>query len=436
MHEPGLEHVVAAPRVSELSSGIRVVTDTMPGARSVTTGVWVGVGSRDEDVADAGVSHFLEHLFFKGTSSRSARTIAEAIDAVGGELNAFTARERTAFHTRVPASEWRLGVEMLGDLLSDPLLAASDIDAEREVILEELWAALDTPDDLVHMLALESVFTEHALGREVLGSVDSISDMTRDQIVEFFERYYRPANLVVAAAGRVDHDEFCDEVAARFDLPAGGEAPLRTPPGPGLIPDVSRNRDGEQVHVVLSWRGLPQGHDDRYVMTVANQILGGGSASRLFQTIREDRALAYTVYSWSASYSDAGVVGLYAGTSPARASELRDALDVEIDRLVTDGVTADELRVAKGFLAGTTELGLEDSGSRMTRVGRMLSATGRVIGIDEQIARIRAVTSDDVDALIRRLLGERRSVAVVGPTDDDPDAAPALAVAPDSLSEV
>lgn len=401
--------------MSELDSGIRVVTDPMPGARSVTTGVWVTAGSRDEAVEEAGVSHFLEHLFFKGTSARSARDIAETVDAVGGELNAFTAREHTAFHTRLPASEWRLGVELLGDLLSDPQLRVDDIDAEREVILEELMAALDTPDDLVHLLSMDAVFPGHPLGREVLGTVDTIGAMTRDRISRFFERWYRPTNIVVAGAGRVDHDDFCAEVARRFDLPSGGSAPERQGPGPEMGADVEHRRSGEQSHVVVAWRGLPLGHDHRYVLSVANQIVGGGSSSRLFQSIREDRALAYSVYSWHSSYADAGVVGAYAGTSPGRSGELVDSLDAEIEALVADGVTPDELRVAKGYLAGATELGLEDSGSRMTRVGRMLSATGTVVGIDEQLDRVRAVTVDDVDDLLRRLLSAPRTMVVVGP---------------------
>lgn len=402
-------------RVSELASGIRVVTDRMPGARSVTTGVWVGVGSRDESPDDAGVSHFLEHLLFKGTSTRSARRIAETVDAVGGELNAFTSREHTAFHTRLPASSWRIGIEVLGDLLSDPLLAEADIDAEREVIVEELLAALDTPDDLVHMIAYEAMFGDHQLGREVLGSLESITGMDRRRVVAFFERYYRPKTIVVAAAGLVDHDELCVEVERRFDLPAGGEAPVRRAPDFAMEPTVRRERDGEQTHVVSVWAGLSSSDEHRYALAVANQIVGGGSASRLFQSIREERSLAYAVYSSSSAYVDAGVVGTYAGTSPSRCDELIEAMDAEIDRLVSDGVTDDELRVAKGYLIGSTELGLEDSGARMARVGRMLSGIGEIISIDEQLARIEDVTVADANAVLARVFGGPRTLSVVGP---------------------
>lgn len=405
------------PRITTLDNGIRVVTDSMPSARSVTTGVWVAVGGRDEAPGIAGASHFLEHLFFKGTETRSARAIAESVDAVGGDLNAFTSREHTAFHTRLPAAHWRLGIELIGDILSAPALRPQEIDAEREVILEELWAALDTPDDRVHMLSMEGLFPGHPLGREVLGDADTVRAMGRDDLVSFFDTHYRPANLVVAAAGLVDHDEYCEAVATHLDLSSGGQRPQRQAPTPDVVPLSTHARDGEQVHLVLGWRGLPQDHEDRYALHVANQILGGGSASRLFQTVREDRGLAYSVYSWVGSYSDAGLLGVYAGTSPGRSAELLAVLDAELDRIVTHGVTDDELRVAIGYLCGATELGLEDSGSRMARAGRMLLSTGKVTSIDEQLERVRAVTAEEVDALLGRLLGTPRSVAAVGPVD-------------------
>lgn len=409
--------MTSEPQLTTLDNGIRVVTDPMPEARSVTTGVWVGVGGRDEAPGIAGASHFLEHLFFKGTEQRSARQIAEAVDAVGGDLNAFTSREHTAFHTRLPAGEWRLGVELLGDVLSAPALRQADIDAEREVILEELWSAMDTPEDLVHTLAADGMFPAHPLGREVLGDADTVRAMRRDDIAEFFAQHYRPANLVVAAAGRVDHAAFCDAVATHLDLAPGGETPDRVAPDDDVVPLHTRERPGEQVHLVLGWRGLPSGHDDRYAMAVANQILGGGTSSRLFQSIREDRGLAYAVYSWAESHSDAGMLGTYVGTSPGRSAETLAVLEAELATIVDSGVTAEEFRVAVGYLAGATELGLEDSGSRMARIGRMLLATGTVVDLDEQLDRLRAVTIDQVDALLARLLQSPRTVAAVGPVD-------------------
>jgi predicted Zn-dependent peptidase len=407
------------PRTTTLPNGVRVVSDAMPHARSVTTGVWVSVGGRDEHPRLAGASHFLEHLFFKGTEARSARSIAEAVDAVGGDMNAFTAREHTTFVTRLPAAHWRLGVELLGDILSAPALRPHEIDAEREVILEELWAALDTPEDRVHTLSMEALFPGHALGREVLGDEETVRAMRREDILGFFETHYRPANLVVAAAGRVDHDELCEAVQERLGGGDGGQAPEREAPDDDVEPLRTQTRDGEQVHVVLGWRGLPLDHDDRYALHVADQVLGGGSSSRLFQAIREERGLAYSVYSWVSSYSDAGLLGVYAGTSPGRSPQLIDALESEIDAVLTDGVTADEVRVAVGYLTGATELGLEDSGSRMTRLGRMLLSTGQVVSIDEQLERLHAVTVDDVDRVLQAVLRSPRSVAAVGPVDVD-----------------
>lgn len=405
------------PRTTTLPNGVRVVSDAMPHARSVTTGVWVAVGGRDEPAELAGASHFLEHLFFKGTEARSARSIAEAVDAVGGDMNAFTAREHTTFVTRLPAAHWRLGMELVGDILSAPALRPHEIDAEREVILEELWAALDTPEDRVHTLSMEALFPGHALGREVLGDEDTVRAMTRNDILGFFETHYRPANLVVAAAGKVDHDELCEVVSERLGGGDGGIQPARHAPAPDVDELRTQVRDGEQVHVILGWRGLPLDHEDRYALHVADQVLGGGSSSRLFQAIREERGLAYSVYSWVSSYSDAGLLGVYAGTSPGRSPQLLDALESELDTVVTDGVTADEVRVAVGYLSGATELGLEDSGSRMTRLGRMLLSTGSVVSIDEQLERLQAVTVDDVNAVLRRVLSAPRSVAAVGPVD-------------------
>jgi len=389
----------------------------MPHARSVTTGVWVSVGGRDEAPEIAGASHFLEHLFFKGTEERSARSIAQAVDAVGGDMNAFTAREHTTFVTRLPAAHWRLGMELIGDILSAPALRPHEIDAEREVILEELWAALDTPEDRVHSLSMEGLFPGHPLGREVLGDEDTVRSMTRDDIATFFQTHYRPANLVVAAAGRVDHDELCEAVTERLGGGDGGSPPVRQAPTADVDALRTQERDGEQVHVVLGWRGLPLDHPDRYALHVADQVWGGGSSSRLFQAIREERGLAYSVYSWVSSYSDAGLMGVYAGTSPGRSPQLLDALDAEIDAVLADGVTADEVRVAIGYLAGATELGLEDSGSRMTRLGRMLLSTGTVVSIDEQLERLHAVTVDDVDRVLRTVLTSPRSVSAVGPVD-------------------
>jgi predicted Zn-dependent peptidase len=405
-------------RETRLANGARVVTERMPEARSVSLGVWVGVGGRDEPAELAGASHFLEHLLFKGTSSRSARQIAEAFDAVGGEMNAFTNREHTAYYARLPAAHVGLGIEILGDVLTDPAFRPHEVDAERQVILEEILMNLDVPEDHVHTLLAEALFPAHPLGREVLGTPATVEAATRDQIADFFGQWYLPRNLVVVAAGDLDHDRIVAGLADSLGRLEGGERPVRTAPPIDVEPLAVLDDDTEQVHVSMGWRGVDHFDDDRYALTVANQILGGGMSSRLFQQVREERGLCYSVYSWASTYGDAGMAGIYAGTAPSRVAELKQVVDDEVAKLVASGVTENELEVAKGYLEGATILGLEDSGSRMARLGRGLLARGEVQPIDEQLARLRAVSADDVAAVAARVYGSPRSLAVVGRVDD------------------
>ncbi len=401
-----------------LANGIRVVTDRMPLARSVSSGIWVKIGGRDEDESLAGASHFLEHLLFKGTEARSARSISEDVEATGGEMNAHTSREYTAFYTRLPDHAWKMGVEILGDILAAPAFREHEVEAERQVILEEILMSLDTPDDVVHQQLAEAMFPGHPLGREVLGSADTVADMSRDEIRGFFAEHYRPANLVVVAAGNLDHDEFVASIECTLGGATGGVEPVRTRP----LDEVERlrlvDKPTEQVHLTLGWRGLEVEHDDRYALGVANQILGGGMSSRLFQEIREARGLVYTVYSYAASYTDSGAMTVYAGTGARRVPELLEVLDAELDRFVAGGVSARELDIAKGYLEGATVLGLEDSGGRMSRVGRALMHADDVLSIDEQLDRLRAVTADDVQRVSTEVLGRPRVTSAVGPVSE------------------
>lgn len=405
-------------RETRLANGLRLVTERMPEARSVSLGVWVGVGGRDEPEALSGASHFLEHLLFKGTSTRSARQIAEDIDAVGGEMNAFTNREHTAYYTRLPAAQAQLGVDILGDVLTDPALRPHEVDAERHVILEEILMNLDMPEDHVHTLLAEALFPGHPLGREVLGSRETVEAATRDQIADFFGRWYRPRNLVVVAAGDLDHDETVEAFAGTLGRLEGGERPVRDLPGVDVEPRVVLDDPTEQVHVAMGWRGVDHDDDDRYALMVANQILGGGMSSRLFQEVREERGLCYSVYSWASTYADAGSAGIYAGTAPARVGELLTVVDDEVAKLVAAGVTENELAVAKGYIEGSLLLGLEDSASRMARLGRSLMARDEIISVEDQLSRIRAVTADDVASVSARVFGSPRAMAIVGHVDD------------------
>lgn len=404
-------------RSSRLSNDIKVVTERMPEARSVTLGVWAAVGGRDEPTRLAGASHFLEHLLFKGTEQRSARQIAEEIDAVGGEMNAFTSREHTAYYTRLPADRLSLGVDILGDVVSRPAFRVEEVDGERQVILEEILMNLDMPEDHVHTLLAEAVFPIHPLGREVLGTAATVEAMTRDEIAAFFAEWYRPANLVVAAAGRLDHDELVASLEPTLGSLTGGDRPQRTRPQAPLEPVVVQRDDTEQVHVALGWRGLDEHDDDRYAWAVANQILGGGMASRLFQEVREERGLCYSVYSWVSAYADSGTGGVYAATKPSRLDELLAVLDDELAKLAAAGISEAELAVALGYMEGSIVLGQEDSGSRMARLGRSLMSRDEAITVDEQLARFRAVTVDDVSRVAQAVYGEPRSLAVVGPVD-------------------
>jgi predicted Zn-dependent peptidase len=418
---PRSEPSGGGPVKTVLPSGIRVVTERVPGATSVTIGFWVGVGSRDERPDQAGVSHFLEHLLFKGTEARSARQIAVTVDSVGGEMNAFTAREHTAFYARLPAERVDLGLELLTDVVSAPAFRPHEIEAEREVILEEILMNEDIPEDVVMTRLYEAVFPEHALGRETLGREETIEAMTRDAIAGFHAAWYRPANLVVAVAGDVTHDHVVQAVEGFLADGPGGEPPTRRRPTAEPTPLVVVERPTEQVHIAMGWRGVPAGDDDRYALHAANHVLGGGMSSRLFQEVREERGLAYTVYSAPSGYADTGSLVLYAGTAPARVTEVLDVLDEVLVGLLEHGVTDAELGVALGYLEGSLLLGLEDSASRMMRLGVAEITRGEVPTVDEHVARLRAVTPDDVHRVVRRVLEAPRAMAVVGPlTPDDP----------------
>jgi len=408
--DPGVE-------LTELPNGLRIVTETMPEARSVTLGAWVRVGGRDEPEELSGASHFLEHLLFKGTADRSAREIAESIDSVGGEMNAFTSREHTAYYARLPHAELLRGVDVLGDVLTAPALRANEVEAERQVIVEEILMNLDAPDDRVHTLLSQAVFGDHPLGRDVLGDMASVEAIGRDAIAAFFERWYRPRAMVVTAAGRLDHDEVVAAVAERLGQADGGELPVRIAPWP-VGPAVLVERDDtEQAHLCLGWRSPDALDDDRWAMAVANQALGGGMASRLFQEVREERGLAYSVYSHPSAFSDAGFLTVYCGTAPKRVPEALAVIDDVVARTSQDGISEAELAVAAGYLEGSMLLGMEDSGGRMGRLGRAMVLHDEITPIDEHVARLRAVTTDDVKRVLGRVLSSPRALAAVGPFD-------------------
>jgi predicted Zn-dependent peptidase len=397
----------------------------MADVRSVALGFWVGVGSRDEAETVAGASHFLEHLLFKGTPHRTAQEIAEVVDSVGGEMNAFTARDHTAFYLRVLADDLELGLDVLCDIMWDPAFRPGEVEAERKVILEELLMRGDEPEDLVHELLTEALYPGDPLGREVLGDERTVGRLTGADLRCFHEEWYRPGAMVLAAAGAVDHDILAEAVDARFERSgrlAGGGRPERQPPeNPSRALSVHRRRT-EQAHLALGLGSVTRHDPDRHAVTVLTHILGGGLSSRLFQEVRERRGLAYSVYAYRVAFDDVGAVVVYAGTAPARAREVLDVVSAELERLA-DGVTPRELEVARGNLVGSLALGLEDSGARMSRIGRSLLVHGEVPAVDEVVRRFLDVTPDDLRRVAATMVSAPRTLAVVGPFDESDFAA-------------
>ncbi len=392
-----------------------MATERVPGALSVATGVWVGVGSRDEPDALSGVSHFLEHLLFKGTDTRSAQELARGVDRRGGDFNAFTSKEYTAYYCRLPARHASFCIELLGDVLTRPALRDDDVHGECQVILEELAMDDDSPDDVAHRRFSAALFEGHALGRDPAGDREHVLAIAPDDVRSFFAEHYRAGAMIVTAAGPLAHDEMLAEIERCFaGVSTGGSRPVRTGPDAQGAGDAIDD-DSEQVHIVIGGRSLARNDPRREALDVVNHVFGGGLSSRLFEEIRESRGLAYAVYSGVSSYSDAGVFQMYAGTQPEHADEVRGLMMTELHKLVADGITDEELEVAVGYLTGAFELGLEDTGARMARNGGLLLTSGTVRPIDQQVARWAAVDQSAVNDVIRDVLTADQIVVTVGP---------------------
>ena len=410
-------------RRTTLPSGLRILTEAIPTTRSASVGIWVNVGSRDETPALSGVSHFLEHLLFKGTRKRTALDISAGIEAVGGETNAFTTKEYTCFYARVLDADLPLAVDVLCDAVADSIIDPADVETERGVILEEIAMHDDEPGDEVHDVFTEAIYGESApLGRLISGTEETISPMTRKQIHSFYKRRYTPPHIVVTAAGNLDHAQVVKLVRAALagtalDADAAAPAPIRPVRAVRAqrAPTRVRTRDTEQAHVVLGCPGIGRLDDRRFALGVLNNVLGGGMSSRLFQEIREKRGLAYSVYSYASQYADAGVFAVYAGCAPGKVDEVLDLIRAELARVAAEGVTTGELARGKGMVKGSYVLGLEDSGSRMSRLAKSELLFGDLMGVDELLARVDAVTLAEVNTLAADLLARPMSLAVVGP---------------------
>ena len=418
----------AIVRRTVLPGGVRVLTESMPGLRSATVGAWVGVGSRDERDGHHGSTHFLEHLLFKGTARRSAMDIAEAFDAVGGEANAATGKEHTCYYARVLDADVPMALDVIADMVTSARLDEGELETERGVILEELAMNDDDPSDVVHEEFAAAVLGAHPLGRPIGGTPGTIRAVPRGAVWEHYREHYQPATLVVTAAGGVDHDALCAQVTdalhtGGWDLdPAAPPAGRRIAGGseraaglPTAGAELIVRRTTEQANVILGGTGLTATDERRFTLSVLSAILGGGMSSRLFQEIREKRGLAYSVYCFASGHADAGVFGLYAGCAPGKVDEVLELLAREWERLASDGITAAELRRSVGQLSGGLVLGLEDTGSRMSRLGKAELVHGELLSQGESLERIRAVTVTQVQDLAVDLAGRPRSIVKVGP---------------------
>ena len=406
-----------------LPGGLRIITEQMPSVRSAAIGIWVNVGSRDEVASQTGSAHYLEHLLFKGTKNRTALDISSTIDAVGGEMNAFTSKEVTCFYTRVLDTSVPEAIEVLVDMITSATITSVDVDQERQVVLEEIAMRDDDPADIVHEQFSRALYGDAPLGRSILGTVENISSLSRRSIHGFYRKYYTPDRLVVAVAGNIDHASIVKQIRKAFNLGGfdlGGE---EIPYVPSKVKTrvshsggfVKFDKTTEQANLVIGVPGLDRADERRYIQSVFNAALGGGMSSRLFQEVREKRGLVYTVYSFGQQFQDAGMAGVYAGCSPKNLEQVTQVITDVLDEVALNGITEAELVKAKGQVSGAMVLGLEDTSSRMSRIARSEMNHGYVPSVSQVLERISAVTLEEVHTLAHHLWSQERLTAVVGP---------------------
>ena len=400
-----------------LDNGLRLITESMPHVRSVSIGVWLTRGSRHESDQRSGIAHFVEHMLFKGTGSRSAEDIAQAIDSIGGQLDAFTAKEYASYYIKVLDDHLPLAVDLLSDIVMNPAFPDDEIVREKNVILEEIKMVEDTPDDLVHELFTQAFWQGHPLGRPILGSNETVESFTRETLDDYFRGVYVAPNLIVSAAGNIRHEDVRDRIAQAFSTVRRTAAANADVP-PRVVPQVVvRAKELEQSHVCLGTTSYPQNHDDRYVSYIMNTVLGGSMSSRLFQNVRERRGLAYAVFSGLSAYRDAGNITIYAGCSNKAVSELVDVCVEELRTMKASPVGDAELRRAKDHLKGSLMLSLENTASRMSHLARQEIYFDRHFGLDETLAGVERVTIEDVQRVAKDLFSNGSLAAtVLGPS--------------------
>ena len=403
-----------------LANGLQIVTESMPAVRSISMGIWLRTGSRHERESQNGIVHFLEHMVFKGSRNRSGEEIARAADAIGGHLDAFTSKEFTCFSIKVVDEHLPRALDIVADLVKNPLLRSSDIAKESRVIQEEIRMVEDTPDDLVHEIFSKTYWPHHSLGRPILGTRATVGGFNQRRLRDFFRRHYVPGNMLISAAGNLAHNKALDLIGKHFGQLAAGPA-MTKGPAPVANPHAlyRRKKELEQTHICLGTPAYPYAHPKRFASYVLNTILGGGMSSRLFQNIREKYGLVYAVFSGLSAYQDAGILSVYAGTAPANARKVVNLIIREFQTLKQDSIPPEELQRAKDYLKGNLLLGLESTTSRMANIARQELYYGRRITLDEIAASIDAVTHEDVVEVARELFqSDRIAVTVLGPRQD------------------
>jgi len=403
-------------RKTVLPNGVRIITEEIEHVRSAAIGLWVGAGSRDEREGYEGISHFMEHMFFKGTEHRTAQALAESLEAVGGQLNAFTTKEYTCYYAKVLDEDLDLAIDVLSDMFFHSLFDEKEIEKEKNVVIEEIKMYEDSPDELIHDIFSEHVWNEHPLGKPILGTEESIRGLSRDKIKQFLSEHYAPDNVVIAVAGKIKHEDVVAKLSDQFGtFQRGGRRVLEGTPT-GQTVEHYQKKDTEQMHILLGVPGLGQDDDDIYAMHIFNNILGGGLSSRLFQEIREQRGLAYSVYSYHSTYVDTGLFAIYAGTSPKNTKEVIECILQELKDISQQGITAGELARTKAQIKGGLYLGLESVSSRMSRLGKTELTYNRVLSPEEVIGKLEKVTLEDVSRLIGRLWQKDKiSIMTLGP---------------------
>jgi predicted Zn-dependent peptidase len=404
--------------LTTLPNGLRVITETMPSVRSVSIGCWADTGTRDETLPEHGASHFLEHLLFKGSETLSARAVSEQFDAMGAESNAFTSKEATCYWTRLLDTDVEEGFDILSEIIQRPAFRANEIDSERQVVIEEINMNDDDPADVAFENFSIAAFSEHPLEQPVLGTRDSIRGMTRDDIMGYWDRRYGAGSLVVAAVGNLDHQEIVDQVAERFGDWTGDavthEFSEVNPPSKVLL----TRRDTEQAHILIGGKGLQRDDERRWAYQVLNHIMGSGMSSRLFREVREERGLAYSVYAFRLAYADAGAWGVYVGTTPSQTDTALTVINDELTKVMEEGITDAEMERAKGSMRGGLALSLEDSNSRMVRLGRDELAGMPHLSTDERLEKLEAVSKEEVQKVAREMYQGDRLIGAVGPFEE------------------